>query len=171
MLHWKCPLTVVAMYLIKKHLNHNANLIHPFHPVALQSLFKPWPPKYIHSILWHFSQQLCLGLPNTSIPLYGTTAHSQVLASQIHPFHCVALQSIFKPWPPKYIHSIVWHFSPQSSPGLPNTSIPFYGTTAHSQALASQVHASIHTKFYISTNSIAVHFYSCVYKVYLLLCH
>src|SRR5215469_1332842 len=108
--------------------------------MALQPTVKPCPPKYICSIVWHYSPQSSLILPSTSVPLYGTTPHSQAFSSQIHLFHCMALQPTVKPYPPLFFCSIVWHYSPQSSLVLPSTSVPLYGTTAHSQALSSQIH-------------------------------
>jgi len=133
--------------------------------VTLQPVFKPWPPKYICSIHWHYSPQSSLDLPNISVPSSDSTAHNQTLASQIYLIHPVTLQPIIKPWPPKYICSIHWHYSPQSSLDLRNISVPSSDTTAHNQALTSPAHQLIHTKFHNNTNSVAVHFYSCVYKV------
>src|SRR5215469_1332844 len=121
-------------------MNHSLTLIHLFHCMALQPTVKPCPPQYICSIVWHYSPQSSLVLPNTSVPLYGTTAHSQALSSPVHLFHCMALHPTVKPSPPKYICSIAWHYSPQSSLILPCSSVPLYGTTAHSQALSSPVH-------------------------------
>jgi len=134
------PNKFIPLYGTTGHSQALVSQTHSFHCMALQPLVKPWPPKYIHSIVWHYSPYSSLCFPNTFIPLYGTTAHSQALASQMNSFHCMALQPIVKPWPPKYIHSIVWHYSPYSSLGLPNTFIPLYGTIAHIQALASQIH-------------------------------
>jgi len=135
------PNKFIPMYGTTVHIQAFATQIHSFHCMALEPIVKPWPPKYIRSNVWHYSPYTSLCYPNTFIPLYGTTVHIQAFASQIHSFHCMALQPIVNPLLPKYIHSIVWHYSPYSSLCFPNAFIPLYGTTAHSQTLASQIHS------------------------------
>jgi len=92
------------------------------------------------SIQWHYRPQSSLDLPYISVLTRDTTAHNQALTSQIYVFHPLTLQPTIKPWPPKYICSFQWHYNPQSTLDLPNISFTSFDTTAHIQALTSQIY-------------------------------